>query len=321
MNENCHFLSIEGKRCKENAEYGGYCFWHDKTTIKSEPDLVQRLEAYAKTGKSLQGFCLRHANLSGINLVKAGHREGYDLRDVDLYRANVSQAHLFAVQLQGASLMKADFSGSNLHRADLSACNLLGIKLNDCKLEYINWGAALLQEEQARHQNDVAIKQDLLQQSEEVYRKLRLETERQGLPDIAGLFFQREMKIRRLQKPLFSVNRMMSKAVDMLCGYGEKPLRVIVFSMVSIAISAVAYFILGLSHGDQQIAFNLRQGFEANLYDLMECLYFSVITFTTLGYGDIVPTDTARFVAAIEAFSGSFTLALFVVVFVKKMTR
>jgi hypothetical protein len=46
-----------------------------------------------------------------------------------------------------------------------------------------------------------------------------------------------------------------------------------------------------------------------------------VVTFTTLGYGDIVPLGLARPLAAFEAFVGSFTMALFVVVFVKKMTR
>jgi len=46
-----------------------------------------------------------------------------------------------------------------------------------------------------------------------------------------------------------------------------------------------------------------------------------VVTFTTLGYGDISPIGVTRFFATFEAFIGSFSLALFVVVFVKKMTR
>ena len=48
---------------------------------------------------------------------------------------------------------------------------------------------------------------------------------------------------------------------------------------------------------------------------------YSVVTFTTLGYGDFTPVGLSRIFAAFEAFTGSFTLALFVVVFVKKMTR
>jgi len=50
-------------------------------------------------------------------------------------------------------------------------------------------------------------------------------------------------------------------------------------------------------------------------------LYFSVVTFTTLGYGDIIPLGISRLFAGIEALLGGFILAIFVVVFVKKMTR
>ncbi len=46
-----------------------------------------------------------------------------------------------------------------------------------------------------------------------------------------------------------------------------------------------------------------------------------MITFTTLGYGDIVPLGAARAVAAVEAFIGAFTIGLVLVVFVRKMAR
>lgn len=37
----------------------------------------------------------------------------------------------------------------------------------------------------------------------------------------------------------------------------------------------------------------------------IECVYFSIVTFTTLGYGDILPNeDSARILAASEAFLG-----------------
>jgi hypothetical protein len=55
--------------------------------------------------------------------------------------------------------------------------------------------------------------------------------------------------------------------------------------------------------------------------NLEQFLYYSMVTLTTLGYGDFTPVGISRAIAAIEAFTGSFTIALFVVVFVKKMTR
>ena len=320
----CCYQSKSGYSCKDAAVYGDLCYWHDSEHIKDADDIIQRLEDRALNGEAMHGFSLRHTQLSAINLVNKGNKNGFIMHDCDFYHADLSQAHLFGLQLQGSSLMKANLSAANLHRANISRCNLLGVNLQDAKLEYLQWGKALLQEQQAEQldaQQSSGQRQDLYQQAEEIYRKLRLENERQGLPDTAGLFFLREMRMRRLQKPLWSLPRLISKAVDVFCGYGEKPLRVVSFSTGLILVCAVAYFLSGLNHNGDILVFHSEYGFLNNIYIFLDCLYFSVITFTTLGYGNIVPTEFSRLIAALEAFCGSFILALFVVVFVKKMTR
>jgi voltage-gated potassium channel Kch len=50
-------------------------------------------------------------------------------------------------------------------------------------------------------------------------------------------------------------------------------------------------------------------------HDATDCLYFSVVTFTTLGYGDFIPPPELRLVAAAEAFAGYLSLALVIAVF------
>lgn len=42
------------------------------------------------------------------------------------------------------------------------------------------------------------------------------------------------------------------------------------------------------------------------------CLYFSVVTFTTLGYGDFRPTKNARAFAAVKALFGYILLGILV---------
>lgn len=48
------------------------------------------------------------------------------------------------------------------------------------------------------------------------------------------------------------------------------------------------------------------------------CIYYSGITFTTLGYGDITPQGVARYLALSEAIIGAFMIALLVFVFTKR---
>ncbi|MCP4366432.1 MAG: two pore domain potassium channel family protein [Planctomycetes bacterium] len=46
---------------------------------------------------------------------------------------------------------------------------------------------------------------------------------------------------------------------------------------------------------------------------LYNCFYFSVVTFTTLGYGDINPIGSFKIAIIIESILGSVTIALFLV--------
>ncbi|GAI81392.1 unnamed protein product, partial [marine sediment metagenome] len=50
-----------------------------------------------------------------------------------------------------------------------------------------------------------------------------------------------------------------------------------------------------------------------------DCIYFSTITFTTLGYGDFRPLEGwGRILAGSEAFIGAFMMALFVYTFARR---
>lgn len=294
--------------------------WHDGT-LGQQGDAKELLMERARTREPMHNFSLANSDFSHINLVNRASKKGFELINADCYHSDFNHAHCFKINLSGSSLMKADFSHANLHCANLTNCNLLGTNFKGAKLEHVIWGDLALQEQQAEKTHVHEAKIDLYQQAEEVYRNLRLVSEKQGLFDVAGTFFQREMVMRRKQMPMWSINRIISKTVDMFCGYGELPIRVVGFTWVVLLIFTILFFFSGLTFNNQIIAYDSNASLAQNFEELMSCAYFSIVTFTTLGYGDITPTGLSRVLAAIEALFGSFTLALFVVVFVKKMTR
>ncbi len=99
-----------------------------------------------------------------------------------------------------------------------------------------------------------------------------------------------------------------------LFGYGEKPHRVLLIGVLFIICWAGLYFSLeGIAPsglGAQEML-QYEPGIE-------ECLHFSAVTFTTLGYGDLIPKTGLRFWADMEAFSGAALMALFVVGLTRK---
>ncbi len=84
--------------------------------------------------------------------------------------------------------------------------------------------------------------------------------------------------------------------------------------------AVVAYLLLGVLWAISYATLTLYQpgaftGFEINAHSTWdsEWLYFSFVTMTTLGYGDIVPvTATARVLAYMQAMFGQFYIAILV---------
>lgn len=324
MSKRCKYKSLNGEECAEKDLGSGYCFWHDPHVDKSGMNLAERLESHVRKGGMTKGLKLKRVNLEGINLVNRNSKDGFDLSECDLYRANLKGAHLFNITLKSGSLMKANVSEANLHCANLENTNLLGTKLESSRIDNIVIGDALLQESIAKKkykEGDLDSAMDNFEQSEEIYRNLRKRAEDQGLFQLAGRFGYKELIMRRFQLPRWSFKWCFSQLVDWLCGYGEKPENTVLFSMYLILISAFLYFLFGVNHGNEILQLDLQKSFSENVSTFFMTLYYSVVTFTTLGYGDITPFGITRFFAALEAFIGSFTIALFVVVFVKRMTR
>lgn len=317
----CQFNSASGGACNEEAVDNGLCFWHDSTQVKQDSEIKEKLQNRAKSGVPMDGFVLRNSDLSNIDLTNHGQKQGYALTYSDMYRCNLRNAHLFALDLSNSSLMKADLSYANLHKANLKNTNLLGVKLKNAKLEGVQWGEKVRQESFADHEPDVEKKRQLYSEAEEIYRSIAREMRNQGISSDIGGFLHREMICRRKQFSLFSYERVLSKFIDLYCGYGERPLRLLGISIALIIIFALLHGLTGIVQSGELIQLNASQSLLQNFNNFIISLYFSTVTFTTLGYGDISPVGISRLIAAIEACTGSFTIALFVVVFVKRMSR
>lgn len=97
----------------------------------------------------------------------------------------------------------------------------------------------------------------------------------------------------------------------LLAGFGQRPLRVLGTAVAAILGFALLYWATG---GVYTQAGAPVRGFT-------DALYFSGVTFSTVGYGDLVPSPALRLVAMFEAVLGAFTIGLFVVVLANRLRR
>ncbi len=155
-------------------------------------------------------------------------------------------------------------------------------------------------------------------------------------------FFKKDLKKKKEEKSHFLKwicsknfkNWIVSGFWNMIYGYGERPCNVIKTAVAIILIFALSFSFIGLGNPEiielKGTAIHQKSG---NTVDLVskgllknnvirnfpDSLYFSTITFTTLGYGDFRPLEGwGRILAGSEAFIGAFMMALFVYTFARR---
>jgi len=99
------------------------------------------------------------------------------------------------------------------------------------------------------------------------------------------------------------------------CGYGVKPERPLIWGFILIMVFALVY---KQENGIKRLKLKENDDSRVSFWD---AFYFSVTTFTTVGYGDWYPEDRYRKFVMIEWVLGWLLLALFLVTLANVMIR
>ena len=313
-------LDLSGKRFEEGIDLSGLDL---KGIILKEAQFPTHFEDKKFVGGKFDGAALIRADFRNANLQYAQFKMlddkptelmAADFRGSLLLYADFRDADLTGAkfgEIEGETLLLAmpdntDFRGANLFRANFKGCYFYGTKLEgacirgadilEAHLEEADWGSYVIGEENRKD----------FYSAESIYRGLKRWYNNAGRYDVAGEFFFREMTVRRKVMVWWPnpLNRASSKIISMLCGYGERPSQVVISALVVIFGLAIAYVYGGMN--------------------LPYSIYFSAVSFTALGYGSWAYTPPSNWVqglGAFESFIGVFMMALFLVTFIRKMTR
>ncbi len=290
------------KDCPLAAEaHADLCILHNPRDGKEHEALIDAFRKIDEAGIiRIRDLYLVDADLSGINL---------NLK-------NLQYSDLTGASLQNARLNKVGFDFSNLDEVNFESAILEKCDLRRAtSARDIKWFEVILDSVQIPTFSHVGLhsvyedgEESDLNKAQFVFRQFKEGYKNQGDHDASGLFYEREMDMkRRTGKPF---ERAWLTLLWAVCGYGEKPMRSVAAFFVTIFGFACGFYFCDLRGPEGPIQ-----------YDYLKSLYFSVVTFTSLGYGDVTPRGFARFLAGSEALLGVFLISLFVFVFCRRMVR
>lgn len=95
----------------------------------------------------------------------------------------------------------------------------------------------------------------------------------------------------------------------LIAGFGYRPGRVLATAVTIVLGFATAYWLLG----------GVQSTFPGEQVTFLDCVYFSGITFSTVGYGDLLPTPHVRYLAMAEGATGAFAMSFFVIVLANRL--
>ncbi|MCK4796210.1 MAG: pentapeptide repeat-containing protein [Spirochaetes bacterium] len=219
-----------------------------------------------------------------------------------------------------ANLSQCCFNGSNIERVDLSDSTWSEQKNQGLITKIYNYFFNSSITICEASQGELASNWKKL---EGIYRRLKQSYQKSGDYETAGKFYFQEMECKRKQLGYFH-RQFQNVFYRGFCGYGEKPFNVVLISIITMFAFAISYFYNGIEiNGTDTINYRISLNFFdfSWVNDFLWSFYTSIITFTTLGYGDVHPVGLSRVFASIESLIGIFMTALFIFVFTRKMLR
>jgi uncharacterized protein YjbI with pentapeptide repeats len=243
----------------------------------------------------LSGAFLTEANLSGAylaeaNLSKADLR-GTKLHDVDLTEADLTSANLSDADLSGANLSHANIAHANFSNTTMNSVNLIGVRYGD--FHSLRGHFLGIRGLDSCYGNAIFVRdardQDYLDTME---HNIDLAPSRSS---------------RRVRRLTFSVWR----RID----YGRTLTTPFLYAIVLASFFGVIYFF------DMHLGWGLMD-YSGSPQSWITPFYFSIVTYTTLGFGDITPQNwLGEILVVVEVVLGYTTLGLLLAILANRVAR
>jgi len=258
--------------------------------IKDTPLYDSKLKAAHLGGINLQGAWLLNANLQSAFL------ENANLQGASLIAAKMQGAKLAIARLQGAILRNTKLHGANMFNADLQGATLSNADLRGVDLRGTNLTDVNVMEVKYNPDDKKA-----------KYQGVRVAT-CYGSP-----LFKRHAQDQDFLEEFQQKHPLIYRDWLRLADCGRSFKRFAAWSVGMALYFAIFFYVLGGS------SFRCGEGLN---WSWFTALYYSVVTFTTLGFGDVTPiTMPACCMVMAEVICGYIMLGGLISILANKLAR
>ena len=143
----------------------------------------------------------------------------------------------------------------------------------------------------------------------------------QTLGEDVGKVFIREMIVKRKQMSKYSPIRIISKIAHISTGYGERIGNIFYSILVALITCALLYGINGVDYQDRNLGFFAEDIQEYGYWRTFGNLfYFSVVVFSTVGFGEITPLGFLnKTVMIVEGLIGGIIMSIIMIAIYKQL--
>ncbi len=253
-------------------------------------------------GADFSGAHLKDAHLERVRAEKAGFGMA-DLSDACLFGANLAHAGFVKANLSGTDLRCAELRGARLREANLSGADLTEANLKGGDLSMCNVRGAFFTNADMRNTR--------LRQVTGFKEADWIGTDLRNI-NFAGAYLLRRHAVDENYIKEFKESGRAARFLYYLwlisSDCGRSMSRWCFWIVVQICFFAWLYSLVGVDYGEHPTS--------------ISNLYLSVVTLTTLGFGDVVPKNVAgQIVVMCEVITGYMMLGGLLSIFSNKMAR